>query len=134
MAMTNRVLARGVPESALVIVQSPIRLPDDSEPEPDVALIRFARYTQALPAAADVLVVFEVADSSRDYDRNTKRPLYAAAGIPEAWLADLVSEAVERHTEPREGRYRVDARARQGESLTSTVLPSVTIHVHDVLG
>ena len=132
-AMLNRRLTRQVPDDVLVLVQSPIRLPDNSEPEPDLALVRFARYTKALPTAADVLVVIEVADSSRDYDRAVKLPLYAAAGIPEAWFADLVADRVERHTEPGPDGYQQIALVGRGKTLTSTVLPGVTIAVDEVL-
>jgi hypothetical protein len=75
-----------------------------------------------------------VADTSLDYDRGTKLPLYAAAAIAEAWLVDLVAETIERHTEPGEGRYRRIARAGRGETLTSTVLPALTLPVDAVLG
>jgi hypothetical protein len=60
--------------------------------------------------------------------------MYAAAGIPESWLFDLVAGIAERHSDPWEGRCRVVAHARRGESLTSTVLPNLTIVVDDVLG
>ena len=42
-AMLVRLLTRKVPEEVLVIVQSPIRLSDDSEPQPDLAMVRFSR-------------------------------------------------------------------------------------------
>lgn len=85
-------------------------------------------------AAADVLLVVEVADSSRAYDRNKKLPLHAAADIPEVWLVDLVAETIERHTEPHEGRYRQLLTVGRGESLTSIVLPGITLPVDDILG
>lgn len=86
---------------ALVSVQSSIRLPDDSEPEPDLVVLRLRRYRQALPTPADILLLIEVADTSVNFDRNKKLPLYAESGIAEAWLVDLVDETIERHTEPR---------------------------------
>lgn len=132
--LLNRLLTRRVPDDVLVTVQSPIRLPDDSEPEPDLALVRFARYTRALPGAADTFVAFEVADSSRDYDRAVKPPLYAAAGIPEAWLADLIADRLERHSDPGPAGYRQVAAAGRGEALASTVFPALVLATDDVLG
>ncbi len=131
---TNRHLSRQVGENVLVNVQSPIRLSNDGEPEPDFAVVRDRDYGGALPSPPDILLVIEVAESSRDYDRNVKLPLYAAAGIPEAWLVDLVAQTVERHTEPHNGRYSLIALASRGQSLASTVLPGVTIVVDDILG
>ena len=63
-----------------------------------------------------------------------KLPLYAAAGIPEAWLYDVGAAALERHSEPRDGEYRLIARARRGESLASTVLPALVLPVDAILG
>ncbi|HEY8291296.1 MAG TPA: Uma2 family endonuclease [Thermomicrobiales bacterium] len=77
--------------------------------------------------------MIEVSDSTLAYDRGTKLPLYAAAGIAEAWLVDLAAATLERHTEPRDGLYSLVARARPGESLASTVLPTLTIPVADIL-
>ena len=118
----------------LISVQNPIRLGDHNEPQPDIALLKRRRYRRALPGVEDVLLVIEVADSSRDYDRNVKLPLYAAAGIAEAWLVDLVADTIERHTEPHAGRYRHRVIAGRGESISSTVMTAITLPVDEVLG
>ena len=119
-----------------ISVQNPIRLADDGEPQPDVAILKRGRYQRVRPTATDVLLVIEVAESSRhyDHDRNVKLPLHAAAGIPEAWLVDLVAQTIDRHTQPHDGRYSLIALAGRGQSLASTVLPGVTIAVDDILG
>ena len=119
---------------ACLSVQNPIRLGERDEPQPDLALIRRGAAPGAPFAAADVLLVIEVADSSREYDRETKLRRYAAAGIPEAWLSDLVGGLLERHSEPRDGIYQQVAIGRPGEALTSTVLPGLTIPVSLALG
>lgn len=132
-AMTD-LLGPQIRGRARLRVQSSIRLGDASEPEPDLALARRRRYRQALPTAADVLMVIEVADSSRDHDLGVKLPLYAAAGIAEAFLVDVLNDVVERYTEPRDGTYRQVVRAGRGDTLSSTVLPAVTLPVDVVLG
>jgi Uma2 family endonuclease len=114
--------------------QTSMRLDDASEPQPDLALVRYRRYRQTLPTAADVFFLVEVADSSLDYDLGVKLPLYAAAGIGEVFVVDTIHDVVERHTEPRDGHYRCVLRAGRGESLTSTVLPAVTLPLDVVLG
>lgn len=127
-------LADMVRPDALISVQNPIRLSTDGEPQPDIALLRRGASLDAVPTPEDVLLVIEVADSSRDYDRGVKLPLYAAAGIKETWLVDLVAEIIERHTDPHDGIYRRVASARRGESLASTVLPAIILSVDAVLG
>lgn len=122
--------------SAIISVQSPVRLDNHSEPEPDIAALRFRAdyYSGALATAADVLLLVEVADTSLAYDRGVKLPTYARAGVPEVWLVDLLGERIERHTDPSERGYRLIARASRGESLESIVLPSLKLAVDDVLG
>lgn len=121
-----------VEDDQTVSIQNPIRLGLHDEPQPDLAILRGAG--RGLADAGAVLLVIEVADSSRDYDRATKLPRYAAAGIPEAWLVDLTGETIERYTEPQHGRYRFAAFAVRGDVLTSTVLPSLTIPTDRVIG
>jgi hypothetical protein len=58
----------------------------------------------------------------------------AEAGIPESWLFDLVGGAIERHSEPGAAGYRLIARAGRGESLTYTMLPTVTLSIDVILG
>jgi Uma2 family endonuclease len=87
----NSLFSKLLQDKALVSVQNPLRLSDLSEPQPDIALLRPRDdfYETSLPQASDVLLLVEVADSSIDYDRNTKIPLYAQHGIPEVWLVDV---------------------------------------------
>jgi Uma2 family endonuclease len=124
--LTADLLADTVRHVAIISVQNPIRLSAKSMPQPDIALIRREANIRVVPNAADVLIVIEVADTSRDFDRNEKFPRYGAAGIPEAWLFDLVAERIECHTEPGPHDYRQVAVAGRGETLTSTIVPGLT--------
>lgn len=132
MVNIDYLVKRQAPDACRVGVQIPILLDDESQPEPDVVVYR-RRKRETHPTPDDILLVVEVADSSLDYDRNRKFPRYAAAGIPEAWLFDIFAGILERRTEPFEGRYRRVEAARQGESLTSTTVPGLTLAVDDIL-
>jgi len=115
-------------------VQDPVRLGGRLKPAPDLLVCRIAdATTPVVPDASNTLVVVEVADSSLAYDRATKMPLYSRAGIPEAWLFDLVNKRVERHTDPALAGYRLIAVAHRGESLASTLLPGLTVVVDALL-
>lgn len=78
-------LTAAVGERAIVRVQSPIRLGDDSEVEPDIAVVlrRADYYEGAHPGARDVLLLVEISDSTLLYDRDVKARLYARHGMPE---------------------------------------------------
>jgi Uma2 family endonuclease len=128
-------LSARVGSQVIVAVQNPIRLPQ-SEPQPDLALLR-ARdddYTRSHPEAADVLLIIEVADTSVDYDRTVKVPLYGRSGIPEVWLIDLFESVVEVYRTPAAVGYRAKQTYAAGDSLTPGGLPSVPLSVADLLG
>jgi len=127
------ILSRHIEPGMLPNVQNPIYLPGESAPQPDLAIVRDRDPGDLWPTLADIILVIEVSDSTLAYDRGIKLPLYAAAGIAEAWIVDLAAATVERHTEPRSGLYHLVARARPGESLASTVLPTLAIPVADIL-
>ena len=109
-----------------------------SMPQPDIAVCKRDRYRYArrAPTAADIHLIVEVAKSSLDYDRTTKRELYAAAGIPEYWIVNLVDRQLERFLPDGEGKYPEDGvvygegarfeHALVGEVVVAEVLPMTT--------
>jgi Uma2 family endonuclease len=126
-----RHIQRAAGEHCLVSVQDPIRLPPASEPQPDLALLRLRDdlYRSELPAAGDVLVVIEVADSSVAVDRRVKLPLYARAGIAEAWLVDLSGSTLEVWLDPTEQGYTTRRIFRSGETVVATAMPDLEVPV-----
>src|SRR5437762_12103574 len=133
---SNNFLNRELGDAVIVSVQDPIRLNDFSEPQPDLALLKPRKdfYKNSHPTPEDVLVVIEVSDTSVNYDRNVKLPLYARAGIPEAWLMILQKEMIEVHSEPENGKYKKAQRLKRGKILISSVIPSFSCKVEDLLG
>jgi hypothetical protein len=112
-ANLNRLLVVRLAGRAIVWVQSSIALAEDTEPEPDLVVLRpgALSYKERDAWAEDVLLLIEVADSSLAYDRSTKLRLYAEAGIPEYWIVDCASEAIDVHRGPGPDGYRDVARA-----------------------
>jgi Uma2 family endonuclease len=133
LSLLNRTVVLQVGTSYLVQMQSPIRLSNDGEPMPDLAIVRDRPYGKQLPSEADVLVVFEVSDTTLCYDRMTKLPLYAAAGIPEVWIVNLRARQIERYNVPQGDQYTDDAVAGRGQTLDSVILPELTIAVNTIL-
>jgi hypothetical protein len=80
-----------------VRLQQPIAIPPDSVPEPDGAITRgtIDDYQKRYPTAADLPCLIEVADSSLQYDRLTKKRIYARAGIAQYVLINLIERLVE---------------------------------------
>jgi Uma2 family endonuclease len=128
-------LQRAVGDRALVWCQLPLSLGPQSEPEPDLMLLRPRAdfYAQAHPVPADVLLLIEVADSSIEYDRGVKVPLYAQHGVAEVWIADLDGKAVRFFRQSDGERYR-DITATETPGPTPVAaLPGVSIDLSGVL-
>jgi Uma2 family endonuclease len=131
----NRLLAAQAGDLLLVDIQNPLQLSDDTEPEPDVAVLRYRAdfYEAATPAVADTYFLIEVADSSLAYDRQVKIPRYARAGIPEVWLVDLDNRRFERHSNPALEGYRDVVAIGPGQALASTVVSGLVLAADQIL-
>ena len=133
--LTN-LLARRAPQDTSVSMQNPVVLAERWEPQPDVALLRRPDgYAGAwLPGPRDILLVIEVADTSLERDRDVKIPRYAAAGIAEAWLVDLVADAITVYRGPGPDGYGDVITVPRGETLRPLLLPGVSITAVEILG
>jgi Uma2 family endonuclease len=132
----NRLFNIRLGQSVIVRVQNPISIDDYSEPEPDVALLRPREdfYDAAHPQPADILLIVEVADTSVEYDRALKVPLYARAGVPEVWLVNLPAERVEIFARPAAGAYPAAREVARGQALVSETVSGLTLNADDILG
>ena len=131
----NRLLSGRLAARAIVSVQNPIRLGSYSEPEPDLALLRPRHdfYADALPEAADVWLVVEVMPSSSEADREVKLPLYAEAGVREAWLVDLEQERVEVYRGPTDQGYGEAKECAHGDVIAPEAFPEAPLAVAEIL-
>ena len=121
-------------------LHSPLALDDDSEPEPDVAIVTGGplEYVGAHPSTA--ALVIEVADSSLRLDRRLKGGLYARAGLPEYWIVNLAEGVLEVHRRPRRMAdapygwvYRSIEILRAPAMVTPLAVPVTPIPVSDLL-
>jgi Uma2 family endonuclease len=118
--------------------QVPIALGEDfkpSDPQPDVAIVAgtWRDYAGRHPAAVDVKLIVEVADSSLRDDRGIKAKLYGSAGIPEYWIVNLVDRQIEVYREPCEAGYRSVTKHRVGDRVKPLLASGDGILVADFL-
>ena len=132
----NAVLARKLHGKVVVGIQSPIRLDDFNEPQPDVTVLRFQDdyYGSHHPTPADVMLAIEVADTSLRYDRHEKMPRYGMAGIPEAWLVDVQAGTIKVFTEPQAGGYGEEQVLSRGQEIVSLAVEGLRLQVDEALG
>ena len=122
---------------AIVWIQNPLLLrTEDSEPQPDVVLLRPRPdfYTSSHPEAQDVYLVIEVADTSLVTDREVKLPIYARAGVSEAWLLDVVMQRLEVHRHPTPDGYQDVHLLQRGASVAPQAFPALVLTVDALLG
>lgn len=135
-ARLNHAFVRAVGDRAIVIVQSSMRLSAMSEPEPDIVIARFREdfYHSGPPTPADIFLIIEVADTSLRHDRQVKLPLYAAAGVPETWIAGLPRRQVVAHREPGPEGYRQAVPLTRRGTLAPLALPDIQLGWEDFFG
>jgi Uma2 family endonuclease len=121
--------------SVIVRVQGAARVNLFGEPEPDIVLLRPRSdfYASGHPGPADILLIIEVAESSFEYDRAVKAPLFARSNVNEYWLIDLNENVLYRHLTPERNRYRTVRRYSRGQSLSPELLPGCVVSVDDLI-
>ena len=117
------VLQRTFSSRADVYAQSPIRLPQDGRPLPDVMMIHSASATTESPLPKDIYLVLEVAGSSIYQDRSTKLELYARDNITEYWILNLEDKQLEVYRDPEGETYRTKLILQIGKMATCLAFP-----------
>jgi Uma2 family endonuclease len=121
--------------------QGPMRMPDDTEPEPDLLVVSGADedYTDH-PTHADAVLLVEIADTTLRYDLGEKAALYAEAGITDYWVASLPERCLYVHRDPvpmpenRNGfGYNSITRYEAEETVAPLAAPQAAIRVSDLL-
>lgn len=127
-AWLHRQLSKAVGDLAWVVEQYPFRLSRDTEPQPDVMVLRSRPdlYWNAHPTARDALLVIEVSDSSWLYDREIKVPLYASYGVQELWLVDLCVGEFNCYRAPHGGSFVEQTFTRAPGTL---LVPSLDVRI-----
>lgn len=126
----------GLGFKAIVRVQNPIQLSNNSEPQPDFAILqrRSDFYAGGHPQPEDIFALVEVSDTTVEFDRTIKVPLYAQDRIPEVWIVDLNARAVQVYREPINTGYQQVQTFRHGQTLAFQAFTDVQFTVEQVLG
>lgn len=131
----NELLITRLGGRARIRSQNPVRMGSAKEVQPDISILRIRddSYVSGHPSSDDVLLLIEVSDSTLDYDREVKLPMYAAAGILETWIANIPGRQVEAYSEPSVGEYLNRRVFGQGESVSPLAFPDVSIPVSRIV-
>jgi len=133
----NNLFSRRLHGEAIISIQNPILLlKEESEPQPDITLLKWRDdfYRETLPGPEDIFLVVEVADTSQEYDRDIKIPLYGRAGIRETWLVDLQDNTIEIYTDPSASGYKSRKKVNPDQTISPIHFPHINIPVKEILG
>ena len=100
----TRLLSQTYSSHAYIVPQAPILIWDDSEPEPDFALLTLENTSHPAPAK-DVMLVVEISDATVRFDQTVKLAEYARSSIAEYWILNLKDRQLEVYRQPDGERY-----------------------------
>jgi Uma2 family endonuclease len=132
---TDRLLQNLFGNLAWVRMQDPIALDDNSEPEPDIAVVRIDPFDYAThhPTPSEVYLIIEVADSSLAYDREIKANIYARSGIVDYWVLNVNERQLHVFREPAEDGYQSEVIFDETASISPLQFPAVNIAIREML-
>ncbi len=129
-----------LPPGWIVRTQAPVALDDESEPEPDLAVVPGTRLDYRWSHPTRPALAIEVADSSLQFDREHKGSLYARAGVGDYWIVNLVDRVLEVYRDPVPDpsapygwRYGSVQTQTPPALVSPLALPSIRIAVTDLL-
>ncbi len=119
----------------ITTAQNPVRLDDDSEPQPDLMLLKPSAdyYRFRHPQAEDVFLLVEISDTSLEKDQEKKVPAYARAGIVEVWIVNLNDQTIEVYRKPHFAGYGSKVILNAGDKASPQAFPDVSLDVAELL-
>jgi len=127
-------LTRVLGDRAFLRQAKPITLPNQSEPEPDLAIVQplGREYLSHHPYPENIFWVIEYANTSLEKDSTVKYHIYAEAGIPEYWLVNLQTAELIVYSQPRGQDYGSKMTLKEGE-ISPLAFPDLTIPIEAII-
>ncbi|TYQ28959.1 Uma2 family endonuclease [Pseudanabaena sp. UWO311] len=127
--LSSRLLFKLLGARAEIRIQLPVTLGNDSEPEPDIAVVRFENHEYSFrhPEVSDIYLLIEVADWTISKDRKQKARIYGKHQVLEYWILDLQKRQVYIFRQPEDGSYREELILNSDATATMQAFPDVAI-------
>ena len=121
-------------QQASVRQNHPVTLPNDSEPEPDLAIVqRLGReYRSHHPYPENIFWLIEYANSSLDKDLKVKSKVYAEVGISEYWVINLKTMELVVFRNPQNGEYTSKTILTSG-AIQPLAFPDIAVSIDLIL-
>ena len=121
-------------DRATVRSGKPITLPDDSEPEPDIAIVQKLgrEYLIHHPYPENIFWLIEYSNSSLEKDLEIKSKIYATVGIAEYWVVNLKKSCLVIFREPQETEYSTEFTLNTG-IIYPLSFPDLAVEVNSII-
>lgn len=131
---TANYLSRLLAERAYIRVQLPITLLPNSEPEPDIAVVRIdeREYFDHHPTADEIFLLVEVAKTTLKSDRIIKASTYDKAKIPEYWVLDVQERQVHVFREPVGNTYQQETILNEDTTISMIAFADVNVSLNQL--
>ncbi len=131
----TKILGLALGDDVILSIQDPIIANNLSEPEPDVAILKYRAdyYGDEHPHGRDVLLAIEIGDTSVAYDRKFKLPLYAESGVAECWLINLAKQEIHTYWQPAGNAYKFSEFIQKGE-IVKTQYFELALDTNQIFG
>jgi Uma2 family endonuclease len=132
---TDYLFKEALKNRAWVSVQDPIALNANSEPEPDIAVVKIdpLDYADHHPTPEEVYLIIEVADSSLKFDCDTKGKAYAKAGIADYWVLDVIDRELYVYRQPTLEGYKSKTVLNEDKTISPLKFPELQVNIRDML-
>ncbi len=130
-SILNEFFAKTLPNEMQCRIQAPVVISNHSEPEPDLVVVRRREdnYRYEHPSATEILLIIEVAQSSRRRDLDWKRRVYAISGISEYWVVDVDEQLLVVHRQPSDGDYQQVELVNAGRTVAPLCAPDCQLPI-----
>ncbi|MBD2544984.1 Uma2 family endonuclease [Planktothricoides raciborskii] len=112
----------------------PITLPNNSEPEPDLAIVKplGKEYLTHHPYPEDIFWIIEFAQATLSKDLREKKDIYAEAGIKEYWVVDLKNFHLKVFRNLVNQNYQSELTLKTGQ-ISPLSFPQINIEVEKII-
>ncbi|MDF0555119.1 Uma2 family endonuclease [Kamptonema sp. UHCC 0994] len=122
-------------KSVLISVQDSIKLNDNSEPEPDIALLVRdpLYYEDRHPTPSEIYLIIEIADTTLRKDCGIKAQIYAQSGIIDYWVLDVNDRQLHVFREPSQEGYKSELILADSMTISPLHFPDTSFIVSEML-
>lgn len=122
-------------ERAKIRDAKPITLPNNSEPVPDIAIVKILGevYLEHHPYPEDIFWIIEFSKATLSKDLGEKKDIYAQAGIAEYWVVNLKTTQLHVFRDLKNGQYATELILTTG-TIAPLAFPDIFVQVQRFIG